>query len=199
MNKTWMTPSSETQIVAFLLLFFLAHLALGECNQYTEVEINFACALENPKLEKPYEWKSSPDGKSVCVSRDFSTRYNSFTLDAVKVFRVKNQTPREVAYVDSIETIAQAPFLGIQGDDGFVRLKISREGTKGRSGYTTNFRTRAVLSVQKLKPDNGVFNSFLKGEPLEGIPDQVVEGNSGTLTVTTPLKSRITCTFGVNE
>lgn len=81
-----LTQRRETQIVAFLLLFFLAHFALAEeCKQGVQADVRYSCDLLNLTKGSVAHWDNWSTGAEACADVNGPERlFSRFTAAVLR-------------------------------------------------------------------------------------------------------------------
>lgn len=109
-----LTRRKETQIVAFLLLFFLAHAALSEeCKRGLQVDVRYSCDLFNVTKGSVTHWDNWNTGSNGCS--DVSGAERLFATESAAILRSADFT-----YVGT------DPMAALPGDF-IVGLKVEKK------------------------------------------------------------------------
>jgi hypothetical protein len=184
-NTRWLSPQSETQIVALLLLFFLAHMAFGECGNF-QAEVRFQCKLTNPKLTKPFEWNEKTNDASECVNLPWSFLRHNFSRETAAVVHKSLGTNLVTYASDSSDAAISTIYSGVHPGDLLIGFQIARE-PKGDA--------QAIVFIKTVETEENFTVNTLKGRTV--LKSEPVVGDSGTVTLTSPHQSQLTCTYTV--
>lgn len=185
-ENTSFSPKWETQIVALLLLFFLAQTALGEACGSLQAEVKFDCKAISPSFvttdhpSDSEEWTETLNGGSSCVDLESRYQWEGFTSRQTAIAVPSNQKAKALVVSYSNDPEISGLSSGVHVGDTMIGIKISRTPSSrivGRGGGFEGFKTRAVAFVKPVIT-HGVFVPMRKkGDSL--IPDVVVEGDHG--------------------
>lgn len=199
----WLSPEWETQIVALLLLFFLAHTALGEACGSLQAEVKFTCKAISPSFvtethpSNSQEWTETRDGGSACVSLEAQYGWNGFTSRQTAVALPQNSRSLASVVSYSDDNQISAFSSGIHLGDLMIGIKISRKPTGrniGKGGGFTGFKTQALAFVKPVQSGGVFVPTIKKGQSV--IPDVVVDGDHGVIS-TGYGETQLTCEYQV--
>lgn len=140
MHGRWLTRRREAQIVAFLLLFFLARLAFGECERNFQAELHYNCSLVTAANPAARQWTETRDG-SACVT--LNDDWNSFDRKSVLTIRAENL---QITDDGADSTHAGDYVVGLQ-------LTRARQNPAAPGAESAVYETKAIAFVAKAVPD----------------------------------------------
>lgn len=203
-DNKWLSPEWETQIVALLLLFFLAHTALGETCGSLQADVRFNCKATSRSFvtethpSDTQEWNETLNGGSSCVSLESQYHWEGFTSRQTAV-KLPAQPSRGIASVVSYSNDSEISPMnsGVHVGDLMIGIKISRKPIgriPGRGGGFTGFKTQATAFVKPVESTGVFVTSLKKGESV--VPDVVVEGDRGAIS-TSYGQTKLDCEYQV--
>lgn len=149
-----LTQRRETQIVAFLLLFFVAHAAMSQdCRQNEQVDVRYSCDLLNMTKNSNVNWNNWTTGTGSCA--DISGPDKLFVHQTATILRAEDFTLLGDAGSVNEETLPLFLSQNAQVGDLITGLQVERKSSTkaGLVGINAEYNITVKVFIGKAAAD----------------------------------------------